>query len=75
MYMEIRRSSHFTSLRDVEGGDNMIAAHLPQVSKHFSSSMGVDDFIARLEIALFAYGFTGDNSIGVAPGSPVKSGL
>lgn len=35
-----------------------------QVSKHFSSSMGVDDFIARLEIALFAYGFTGDNSIG-----------
>ena len=35
-----------------------------QVSKHFSSSMGEDDFIARLEIALFAYGFTGDNSIG-----------
>lgn len=26
--------------------------------------MGVDDFIARLEMALAAYGFTGDNAIG-----------
>jgi hypothetical protein len=26
--------------------------------------MGVDDFMARLEMALAAYGFTGDNAIG-----------
>lgn len=26
--------------------------------------MGVDDFIQRLEIALWAYGFNSDNSIG-----------
>ena len=38
--------------------------HRLQVTRHFPSSLGVDDFIARLEIALFAYGFTGDNSIG-----------
>lgn len=35
-----------------------------EVSKHFPSAMGVDDFIARLEMALAAYGFTGDNAIG-----------
>ena len=41
-----------------------VAARLQQVARHFPSSLGVDDFIARLEIALFAHGFTGDNSIG-----------
>jgi hypothetical protein len=35
-----------------------------EVVKHFPTSMGVDDFMARLEMALAAYGFTGDNAIG-----------
>jgi len=35
-----------------------------EVAKHFPAAMGVDDFIARLEMALAAYGFTGDNAIG-----------
>lgn len=33
------------------------------VLSHFSTALGVDDFISRLEIALFGYGFTGENSI------------
>lgn len=37
---------------------------LLQVTKHFPLSLGVDDFMARLEMALAAYGFTGDNAIG-----------
>lgn len=32
--------------------------------KHFPSAMGVDDFIARTEVALCYFGFTGDNTIG-----------
>jgi hypothetical protein len=35
-----------------------------EVARHFPTAMGVDDFIARLEMALAAYGFTGDNAIG-----------
>ena len=34
------------------------------VTNHFSSAIGIDDFLHRLEIALYAYGFNGDNSIG-----------
>lgn len=34
------------------------------VSHHFSTALGIDDFLHRLEIALHAYGFNGDNSIG-----------
>ena len=34
------------------------------VTKHFSGSLGVDDFLSRVEIALFELGFDGDNSIG-----------
>jgi hypothetical protein len=37
---------------------------LLQVAKHFPLALGVDDFMARLEMALAAYGFTGDNAIG-----------
>lgn len=40
-----------------------LCRHL-EVAQHFPASMGVDDFIARLEMALAAYGFTGDNAIG-----------
>lgn len=35
-----------------------------EVAKHFPSALGVDDFLARVEMALAAYGFTGDNAIG-----------
>nr|AXF41556.1 LCI70 protein [Chlorella sp. ArM0029B] len=33
------------------------------VCQHFPGALGADDFMARLEIALYAYGFSGDNSI------------
>jgi hypothetical protein len=42
---------------------SLTSRHL-EVTKHFPSAMGVDDFMARLEMALAAYGFTGDNAIG-----------
>lgn len=34
------------------------------VLKHFPTALGVDDFIARVEVALCYFGFTGDNTIG-----------
>ena len=34
------------------------------VAGHFPSSLGVDDFMARVEVALSGFGFTGENSIG-----------
>ena len=34
------------------------------VQKHFASAVGADDFMQRVEMALYAFGFTGDNSIG-----------
>eukprot|EP00195_Chlamydomonas_chlamydogama_P013080 CAMPEP_0202902042 /NCGR_PEP_ID=MMETSP1392-20130828/16012_1 /ASSEMBLY_ACC=CAM_ASM_000868 /TAXON_ID=225041 /ORGANISM="Chlamydomonas chlamydogama, Strain SAG 11-48b" /LENGTH=120 /DNA_ID=CAMNT_0049588723 /DNA_START=111 /DNA_END=469 /DNA_ORIENTATION=- len=34
-----------------------------EVLKHFPTALGVDDFIARCEVLLSGYGFTGDNSI------------
>lgn len=36
-----------------------------KVRAHFGSAMGADDFMQRLEMALYAFGFTGDNSIAV----------
>jgi len=35
------------------------------VSDYFPTAIGIDDFLHRLEIALYAYGFSGDNSIGM----------
>lgn len=35
------------------------------ISRHFPKAMGIDDFLYRMEIALFGYGFDGDNSIGM----------
>ena len=34
------------------------------VLQHFPTALGVDDFISRVEIALSAHGFRGENSIG-----------
>lgn len=42
-----------------------LTARARRIAEHFPTAIGVDDFLNRLEIALFAYGFTGDNSIGV----------
>ena len=36
------------------------------VRSHFPTALGVDDFLARLEVALFAHGFTGENSIAMS---------
>jgi len=33
------------------------------VANEFPTALGIDDFLHRLEIALYAYGFNGDNSI------------
>ena len=41
-----------------------LTARTRRVAQHFPTSLGIDDFLNRLEIALFAYGFTGQNSIG-----------
>jgi hypothetical protein len=38
------------------------------VTRHFPTAMGIDDFLHRLEIALYAYGFNGDNAIGEVGG-------
>jgi len=42
------------------------------ILKHFPNALGVDDFIARVEVALCYFGFTGDNTIGrcCAPAAP-----
>lgn len=34
------------------------------ITRHFPNAMGMDDFMHRVEIALYAFGFSGDNSIG-----------
>ena len=35
------------------------------VNDYFPTAIGIDDFLHRLEIALYAYGFSGDNAIGM----------
>ncbi len=39
------------------------------ITSHFPTALGVDDFMARLEVALSGFGFTGENSIG-EPSAP-----
>lgn len=34
------------------------------VQKHFPEAIGADDFVQRVEMALHAFGFSGENSIG-----------
>ncbi len=41
-----------------------LTARTRRVAQHFPTALGLDDFLNRLEIALFAYGFTGENCIG-----------
>ena len=51
-----------------------LAERLAEVTKHFPTSLSVDDFMARVEVALAGYGFTGDNSIG-EPGGGAEASL
>ena len=41
-----------------------LTARTRRVAQHFPTSLGIDYFLYRLVIALFAFGFTGQNSIG-----------
>lgn len=43
------------------------------VLSQFPNALGVDDFISRVEIALAAHGFRGDNSIGEAPARDARA--
>jgi hypothetical protein len=49
-----------------------LTARHQDVLRHFPTALGVDDFIARVEVALCGYGFTGENSIGAC--SPRSTG-
>ncbi len=42
----------------------LCAARANKVQEQFSNAMGADDFMQRVEMALYAFGFNGDNSIG-----------
>ena len=37
---------------------------MKKVQEQFGNAMGADDFMQRVEMALYAFGFNGDNSIG-----------
>ena len=39
------------------------------VRRSFPHALGVDDFMQRVEVALHAFGFSGDNSIGERAGN------
>ena len=44
------------------------AARVNKVQEQFGNAMGADDFMQRVEMALYAFGFNGDNSIGALGG-------
>ena len=46
--------------------DIYLAARTREIRKHFPTALGVDDFLSRLEVALFSYGFTGENAIAMS---------
>lgn len=52
-----------TELKSVE--TQYLSQRMGQISKHFPSALGLDDFLGRVEVALGAHGFRGDNSIAV----------
>lgn len=43
--------------------DAYLTKRTQTVSQHFPNALGIDDFVSRVEVALHAFGFTGDNSI------------
>lgn len=44
------------------------AGRAAMVQKQFPEAIGADDFVQRVEMALHAFGFSGENSIGEAAG-------
>ena len=46
--------------------DIYLAARTREIRKHFPTALGVDDFLSRLEVSLFSYGFTGENAIAMS---------
>lgn len=52
-----------TELKSIE--TKYLSQRMSQVSKHFPSALSLDDFLGRVEVALGAHGFRGDNSIAV----------
>lgn len=52
-----------TELKSIE--TKYLSQRMGQVTKHFPSALGLDDFLGRVEVALAAHGFRGDNSIAV----------
>lgn len=59
---------------ELEPCPNMnIAQRHKMMLQHFPTAMGVDDFMARVEVALAGYGFTGDNAIGRLHCLPARS--
>lgn len=54
-------SKQLRELREV----SYLSGRSARVCQHFPQALGVDDFLNRAEVALYAFGFTGDNSIAV----------
>lgn len=52
-----------TELKSIE--TKYLSQRMGQITKHFPSALGLDDFLGRVEVALAAHGFRGDNSIAV----------
>ena len=49
---------------DADSSAQYFALRNRVVNKFFDGSIGVDDFMARVEMQLWSHGFTGENSIG-----------
>ncbi|KAG2431752.1 hypothetical protein HXX76_009248 [Chlamydomonas incerta] len=66
----VKAQAASTAVAPVENGVASAVAHKrtfaqrhTELIKYFPSTMGVDDFMGRVEVALAGFGFTGDNTI------------
>lgn len=50
-------------LKDDYAASAYLTARAKVVNESFEGALGIDDFINRVEIALYSFGFSGDNSI------------
>lgn len=58
-------SVHGPSFFEPRGDEHQyFALRTQKVQKYFADAMGVDDFVARVEMELCRHGFSGENSIG-----------
>ena len=62
---------------NADSGAQYFALRNRVVNKFFDGSIGVDDFMARVEMQLWSHGFTGENSIGdkLSPAMSVNCGV